>query len=434
MEDSGSESGSGGSGDRREAPALPGAAEARRDEQDDAPAAAQAAPPQAPLVPGGSGIWRVAGMFSPSRVRPLQISTTSATARNVATQLEVVQRAEKEEVVQWSVYAYMAPPRVELAWGCLREHHPFRARCLAIYNSLWFERLVMFLIIANGVALATGNPAVRPRRQRPRRRLPVACGDRSASARLSLTLAPRSQQPDASRDRVLNALEIFFNTAFSVEVIIKTTALGFAMGKGTYLSDPWNRLDLVVVVLGCVAPRARCTRAPSPREVASRTAAPRPRARTTSRCPRRSWVPMVIGALGLSGMVNLSAVRALRVLKVLRSINISIGLRMLIKAMLDAIPMMSNVLLLLAFVIFMYASIAVQVFAGTLRGVRRAQRPPARAAAPRSPRTRSDATTPRRASSSTRTRSAPYPPPAPALAARAPLACSACPRSPASST
>lgn len=80
------------------------------------------------------------------------------------------------------------------------------------------------------------------------------------------------------------------------------------------------------------------------------------------------WVPLIVTAVGGSGG-NITALRAMRVLKVLRSINVSVGLRLLIKAMLDAIPMMSNVLLLLAFIIFMYAAMGVQLYSGQLRYV-----------------------------------------------------------------
>ena len=39
---------------------------------------------------------------------------------------------------------------------------------------------------------------------------------------------------------------------FSIELILKVIAKGFVLGKRAYLRDPWNILDLVVVVVGLI--------------------------------------------------------------------------------------------------------------------------------------------------------------------------------------
>jgi hypothetical protein len=40
--------------------------------------------------------------------------------------------------------------------------------------------------------------------------------------------------------------DIFFLVAFSIEIVIKTTAMGLIMPRGAYLRNTWNRLDFMV--------------------------------------------------------------------------------------------------------------------------------------------------------------------------------------------
>ena len=43
-----------------------------------------------------------------------------------------------------------------------------------------------------------------------------------------------------------------FSALFLAECVAKIVALGFVMGKHTYLSEPWNWLDFVVVIIGVI--------------------------------------------------------------------------------------------------------------------------------------------------------------------------------------
>ncbi len=42
--------------------------------------------------------------------------------------------------------------------------------------------------------------------------------------------------------------EYFFITAFTLEFIIHVVANGFIYGRDTYLRNPWNWIDFIVVV------------------------------------------------------------------------------------------------------------------------------------------------------------------------------------------
>ena len=50
------------------------------------------------------------------------------------------------------------------------------------------------------------------------------------------------------RNNIVNYLEPVFTIAFTIEWVLKIIAMGFVFGKGTYLKDPWNWLDFIVVV------------------------------------------------------------------------------------------------------------------------------------------------------------------------------------------
>ena len=99
--------------------------------------------------------------------------------------------------------------------GCFcKREEKFRALMIKIYLNSWFDRLVIFLITCNSIALCFSNPL--------------------------------DTDPLSPRNRTLAALELTFNILFSVESFIKIVAMGSSM----YFADGWNRLDFFVVVIG----------------------------------------------------------------------------------------------------------------------------------------------------------------------------------------
>ena len=120
-----------------------------------------------------------------------------------------------------------------------------------------------------------------------------------------------------------DALELAFNVLFTIELTIKSTAMGFSGHPGSYLSDGWNRLDCLVVVMG--------------------------------------WLPYLIPSLN-----NLSAIRSLRALRPLRSINQLPGLRRQVVTLIDSLPKMNDVALLFAFMLLLYGVLGLQLFRNAL--------------------------------------------------------------------
>ncbi len=52
------------------------------------------------------------------------------------------------------------------------------------------------------------------------------------------------------RNMILIRSEVAFTVVFTLECVVKVTALGFYGAKGSYLTDRWNWLDFVVVISG----------------------------------------------------------------------------------------------------------------------------------------------------------------------------------------
>jgi hypothetical protein len=49
---------------------------------------------------------------------------------------------------------------------------------------------------------------------------------------------------------VLIRTEVVFTSVFTLECILKITALGFYGSPGAYLSDKWSWIDFIVVISG----------------------------------------------------------------------------------------------------------------------------------------------------------------------------------------
>lgn len=84
----------------------------------------------------------------------------------------------------------------------------------------WFELVMLLIVVGNCVALAIYNPLI----------------------------------PDT--DPTLAILAVFdyvFLTLFTIEAIIRIIAMGFVLHPYSYLRDPWNALDFVIMILGYVS-------------------------------------------------------------------------------------------------------------------------------------------------------------------------------------
>eukprot|EP00899_Mesostigma_viride_P019380 jgi/Mesvir1/27443/Mv07229-RA.2 len=184
---------------------------------------------------------------------------------------------------------YMGLPRRALFFLDLT--NPVRHAAIRVVRSKLFERTILFIIMANCAFLAMS-----------------------------------SNEPNfdnTTRGVILNKSEAVFTALFLAEMLLKVLAMGFVLDKGSYLREPWNVMDCVVVFLGLLA-----------------------------------FIP---------SFGNYSAIRTVRVLRPLRTITGVEGMRVLVVTLLRSLPMLIDVLVLCAFAFFIFGIIGVQSFATKLR-------------------------------------------------------------------
>lgn len=118
-------------------------------------------------------------------------------------------------------------------------------------------------------------------------------------------------------------LELAFQILFTAEMVMKVLAMGILLPQGAFLRDGWNWIDFAVVVFG--------------------------------------WLAL------LPQFENVSAVRSIRVFRPLRTITRIRGMRVIVQSLIDAVPMMANVVLLFLFALSLFGVVGVQLFMGSLR-------------------------------------------------------------------
>lgn len=96
------------------------------------------------------------------------------------------------------------------------------------------------------------------------RQLPCTCSAATPAASATtlcqilancVTLAMYSHQPGFDTTQLAYALgctEYVFAAVFTMEMLLKVTAMGLCLQPGTYLRSAWNVLDAFVVILGWV--------------------------------------------------------------------------------------------------------------------------------------------------------------------------------------
>lgn len=105
--------------------------------------------------------------------------------------------------------------------------------------------------------------------------------------------------------------ELVFLIIFTCEMVLKIIALGFAFEPHTYLRDPWNILDFVVVIFG--------------------------------------W----FGTISAGG--NISAIRTVRILRPLRTINNFPEMKTLVNSIIKSLPLLVDIFVLFIFVLLLFS-------------------------------------------------------------------------------
>ncbi|CAI2364628.1 unnamed protein product [Moneuplotes crassus] len=130
---------------------------------------------------------------------------------------------------------------------------------------------------------------------------------------------------DESSNNDFKVLDNVFLGLYTLEMVLKILGNGFIFPKNSYLRESWNILDFVIVISG--------------------------------------YLPMFLS----SNSTDLKVLRAFRVLRPLRTISGIEGLKMLVSALISAIPMLRDTILVLIFFFIIFAIAGLQLWPGVLK-------------------------------------------------------------------
>ncbi|XP_046729276.1 voltage-dependent L-type calcium channel subunit alpha-1C isoform X3 [Silurus meridionalis] len=165
----------------------------------------------------------------------------------------------------------------------------FRVFCHKIVNHNIFTNLILFFILLSSISLAAEDPV----------------------------------KSDSFRNQILGYADHVFTGLFTIEIILKMTAYGAFLHRGSFCRNYFNILDLVVVS-----------------------------------------VSLISSGIQSSAINVVKILRVLRVLRPLRAINRAKGLKHVVQCVFVAIRTIGNIVIVTTLLQFMFACIGVQLFKG----------------------------------------------------------------------
>ncbi|NWW58403.1 SCN4A protein, partial [Ifrita kowaldi] len=118
-------------------------------------------------------------------------------------------------------------------------------------------------------------------------------------------------------------VEYAFTGIYTFESLIKVLSRGFCIDDFTFLRDPWNWLDFMVISMAYITE--------------------------------------------FVDLGNISALRTFRVLRALKTITVIPGLKTIVGALIQSVKKLSDVMILTVFCLSVFALIGLQLFMGNLR-------------------------------------------------------------------
>uniref|UniRef100_A0A452IZB0 Voltage-dependent L-type calcium channel subunit alpha n=1 Tax=Gopherus agassizii TaxID=38772 RepID=A0A452IZB0_9SAUR len=167
----------------------------------------------------------------------------------------------------------------------------FRLHCHRIVNDNIFTNLILFFILLSSISLAAEDPV----------------------------------KHYSFRNQILGNADYVFTSIFTLEIILKMTAYGAFLHKGSFCRNYFNILDLLVVS-----------------------------------------VSLISFGIQSSAINVVKILRVLRVLRPLRAINRAKGLKHVVQCVFVAIRTIGNIVIVTTLLQFMFACIGVQLFKGKL--------------------------------------------------------------------
>eukprot|EP00746_Dinoflagellata_sp_MGD_P164295 gnl/MRDRNA2_/MRDRNA2_92848_c0_seq1.p1 gnl/MRDRNA2_/MRDRNA2_92848_c0~~gnl/MRDRNA2_/MRDRNA2_92848_c0_seq1.p1 ORF type:complete len:1567 (+),score=269.87 gnl/MRDRNA2_/MRDRNA2_92848_c0_seq1:537-4703(+) len=123
--------------------------------------------------------------------------------------------AEEDEMEQQKPGEKVSWPK-SYAFCCCGPKNFLRTRCMKIVSHKKFDNFILVCIVISSLSMAISNP---------------------------------TWDPNHIKSVFLEYVGAVFQYIFTVEMVLKMFAMGLIWGKNTYLMNPWNRLDFVVVMI-----------------------------------------------------------------------------------------------------------------------------------------------------------------------------------------
>ncbi|KAG9508996.1 Sodium channel protein type 10 subunit alpha, partial [Fragariocoptes setiger] len=117
--------------------------------------------------------------------------------------------------------------------------------------------------------------------------------------------------------------EIIFTIVYTIEMCLKVLARGLILDRFTYLRDPWNWLDFLVIAMAYLT-------------------------------------------LGVEDLGNLSVIRTFRVLRALKTVAIVPGMKTIVGAVIDSVKNLKDVVVLTLFSLSVFSLLGLQIYMGQL--------------------------------------------------------------------
>ena len=157
---------------------------------------------------------------------------------------------------------------------------------------------------------------------------------------VTLAMEDPTQKEETQADLIW---EYTFQGLYTVEMLFKIIGMGFFWNKGSYLRDPFNILDFVIIMSAYVT-----IAQPLMEQITG---------------AEEKTVVMDEEEEGLS----LSSLRAFRVLRPLRAITSIRGLKILVQSVITSLPFLKHTIIVLLFFFLIFAIAGVNLFSGMLK-------------------------------------------------------------------
>lgn len=190
-------------------------------------------------------------------------------------------------------------------WCCLSRTNPARKFFHKVITHGAFDNTILVFILISTACLALDNPLM---------------------------------DPNSTFSRGLFYMDIILTIIFTLEMLMKIFAKGLIFVPAAYLHDSWNILDYLIVIVSLVA------------------------LSLSDQWARLAGLPVQGGAS--AGLSSLRTLRMLRALRPLRMINRAPGLKLVVTALMQSIPSVSNLLVVCFFFFFVFAILSISYLKG----------------------------------------------------------------------